>query len=135
MVTVNYICNLKQCNTILLHNYTRVMLLCVYGQVHGIALSLSLFPIAFALCVCVVFSCCNCYFKSLSLTCFSFLYPPPLSSSLPLSLFLPLPLSSSLLPPPSLSLYRILLSVEKNTVKIKEHGKVVLLLEKSAGGK
>ncbi|XP_011404348.2 PREDICTED: rap guanine nucleotide exchange factor 4-like isoform X2 [Amphimedon queenslandica] len=30
---------------------------------------------------------------------------------------------------------RILLSVEKNTVKIKEHGKEVLLLEKSTGGK
>ena len=32
-------------------------------------------------------------------------------------------------------LIRILLSVEKNTVKLKEHGKEVLLLEKSAGGK
>jgi Rap guanine nucleotide exchange factor 4 len=30
---------------------------------------------------------------------------------------------------------RILLSVEKNTVKLKEHGKEVLLLEKSTGGK
>ena len=34
-----------------------------------------------------------------------------------------------------LYIIRILMSVEKNTVKFKEHGKEVLVLEKSAGGR
>ena len=129
MVTVNYLsCYIL--NNVTQYSFTIILVLwycCVsqYGQVQGIALSLS-FPLLL-LSLCVLFLVVVIVILNLFLL--------PVSPSFILLLSLPpSPSLSSSLPLP-LSLCRILLSVEKNTVKIKEHGKEVLFLEKSTGGK
>ena len=122
MVTVNYlscyICNLKQCNAILLHNYTRVMvLLCVSvcsGARHR-SLSLSFPLLLLSLCVLflvVVIVILNLFLLPVSPSFILLLSLPPspsLSSSLP-------PLSL----PPSLSLS---LSLQDTIISREEYSK------------